>query len=238
MLASFSPFYSFYRSVTQDGYLSELSDEALDAGRQAVASLRREAAARMRDSASAAWREVVEQTYHFYRQEEELFELARISAEDVLHFYRSTVRRFGLNRRNIVLSVGPDAILNRLDGVECPGPQWKNNKYTLNVTLRAISTFPGYSPQAVRALQYRCHPHPALRAEEVSRWCRRIFSQGEDGRREGGGGGAQQHPAPVDPDLYRPPRPEAEVKEEEGEAAAVTEEEGGQAGKPEEEDEV
>ncbi len=50
-----------------DPYLSSLSAEALEAGRQAAASARREDSARMRAVDASAWREVAEQTYHFYR---------------------------------------------------------------------------------------------------------------------------------------------------------------------------
>ncbi len=49
----------------------------------------------------------------------ELDELSRLTKSDVLRFYKFNLRRCGIERRNLVLSVGPDPILNRIEGTEC-----------------------------------------------------------------------------------------------------------------------
>ena len=98
-------------------------------------------------------------------------------------------------RRNLVLSAGPDAILNRLDGVDCPA----------------------FSGGAVMGLQARCAPMPAASEEELLRWCRGIFEGAGGGSSGGGGSGGSSGGSSGTSGLYAPPLPKDEDDDEEDE---------------------
>ena len=72
---------------------------------------------RMQDVAMNLWREVSDRSYRFHRHEAELSAIEDISIEQIRDFYRERIRADGLKRRLLVISVGPDAILNRLDEI-------------------------------------------------------------------------------------------------------------------------
>ena len=72
---------------------------------------------RMRDVANLLWLEIAESTYNFRRIDHEMKVIETTTLEDVVNFFNDKINVEGPDRRLIVISIGPDAILNRLDDV-------------------------------------------------------------------------------------------------------------------------
>lgn len=70
---------------------------------------------RMQDRASTLWREVLDETYNFKRSQMEINFIKVITFDQVRDFYRDWICADGQERRHLVISVGPDPILNKLD---------------------------------------------------------------------------------------------------------------------------
>jgi len=97
-------------------FLSTMSEETFERNRSSVSTNKREASlGRMRDVANLLWLEITESTYNFRRTEKEIKEIENTSAEQIIEFYRNKISVDGDERRLVVISIGPDAILNRLD---------------------------------------------------------------------------------------------------------------------------
>jgi hypothetical protein len=69
----------------------------------------------MRDIANLLWLEIAEMTYNFKRIDQEIGVVEKTTLVDVVKFYRDKICVDAPERRLIVISVGPDPILNRLD---------------------------------------------------------------------------------------------------------------------------
>jgi hypothetical protein len=96
--------------------LSTMSEETFERNRSSVSTNKREASlGRMRDVANLLWLEITESTYNFRRTEKEIKEIENTSADEIIEFYRNKISVDGDERRLVVISIGPDAILNRLD---------------------------------------------------------------------------------------------------------------------------
>ena len=93
-----------------------MSAESFEINRSSISTNKREASlGRMRDVANLLWLEIAESTYNFKRTEKEIKEIEITSLEEVHEFYREKISIEGNDRRLLVISIGPDAILNRLD---------------------------------------------------------------------------------------------------------------------------
>ena len=70
----------------------------------------------MRDRAETLWREVSDETFDFKRSETEIEEIKEtVTLDRVRRFYQDWVRAGGCPRRHLIISIGPDPILNKLD---------------------------------------------------------------------------------------------------------------------------
>ena len=97
-------------------FLSTMSAESFERSRASVLTNKREMLfSRMRDVANLLWIEIAESTYNFRRTEHEISQIESISLEQIVEFYTDKIRFDGSERRLLVISIGPDAILNRLD---------------------------------------------------------------------------------------------------------------------------
>lgn len=99
-------------------YLATTIDEAaFERNKAALIVSKREAwNGRMRDRADTLWREVLDETFDFQRSEAEIRTLeTRVTLEAVRAFYAEWIRAGGRHRRHLIVSIGPDPILNKLD---------------------------------------------------------------------------------------------------------------------------
>jgi len=79
---------------------------------------------RMRDIANLLWLEIAEATYNFRRVEREIGVVESTTLENVADFYRDKISADAPDRRLVVISIGPDAILNRLDDADASLRHW------------------------------------------------------------------------------------------------------------------
>ncbi|CAB4059390.1 IDE [Lepeophtheirus salmonis] len=75
---------------------------------------------RMQDEAPALWKEIMEQTYDFRRNEKEIDLLEeeldpKVTLETIKGFYKDWISLNGSERRCLIVSIGPDPILNQMD---------------------------------------------------------------------------------------------------------------------------
>jgi secreted Zn-dependent insulinase-like peptidase len=141
------------KSIAELGaYLSEADPCVLDMCKQTVLNAKQENSQRMRDSAALLWREISERTYDFGRHEQEMALVQSVNMADLRQFYSQLVHADGTERRCLVISIGPDPILNRLDEVEC---------LTLNDSSR---------------LRDQCDLFPALSQQSLDAWFLKAFN--------------------------------------------------------------
>jgi secreted Zn-dependent insulinase-like peptidase len=97
-------------------FLSTIDAESFERNRASLLTNKREMLfSRMRDVANLLWIEMAESTYNFRRTEHEISQIELISLEQIVEFYVNKICVDGLDRRLLIISIGPDAILNRLD---------------------------------------------------------------------------------------------------------------------------
>lgn len=133
-----------------------LDDETLETYKAAVANGKTESRERARERAASLWKEILDSTYDFRRDERELAALKLITTDKLAGFYRDYVKAGGRRRRCAVISIGPDRVLNRLEDREC---------------------LEFGSPEAARLLS-RCPAMPPAAAgeERLAEWCQAVFS--------------------------------------------------------------
>ena len=134
-----------------EDYLEEMSEKTLQMAKQALIATKEEVKQRMRDCATILWREVLECSYNFRRLEEETVVLETLNMKHIRKLYRQFVQKSGPERRNLVISFGPDPILNSLEKVECLG-------------LEKVPT-----------LQAQCESFPVLETEVLNKWYQEVF---------------------------------------------------------------
>lgn len=133
-----------------------LDDETLETYKAAVVNGKTESRERVRERAASLWKEILDSTYDFRRDERELAALKLITTDKLAGFYRDYVKAGGRKRRCAVISIGPDRVLNRLEDREC---------------------LEFGSPEAARLLS-RCPAMPPAAAGEemLAEWCQAVFS--------------------------------------------------------------
>ena len=113
---------------------------------------------RMRDTAGLLWKEITDSTYRFRRNAEEILVLEKLTQRDMIEFYEDRIKSGGKNRRNLVLSIGPDAILNRLEE-DAETAVEQIDFRDCDEKLRSI-----------------CRPFPILKEEDLNDWFKIAFS--------------------------------------------------------------
>ena len=97
-------------------FLSTMSVDSFSRNRASLLTNKREMLfSRMRDVANLLWIEIAESLYNFRRTEQEINRIESISLEEIIKFYTDKICVDGAGRRLLVISIGPDAILNRLE---------------------------------------------------------------------------------------------------------------------------
>ena len=99
-----------------DEFLTTMAEESFEQQRSALVSNKLEASlSRMKDVANLLWLEIAESNYNFRRIDHEIGAIEKTAVDDVTKFYRDKISRDASDRRLIIISIGPDPILNRLD---------------------------------------------------------------------------------------------------------------------------
>lgn len=99
-------------------YLESIDEETFQMSREALITCKLESHKRFRDKALSYWKEILDSSYHFRRLDQELECLRKLDMKSVLQFYHDWITKSGLERRCLILSIGPDPILNCIDGGE------------------------------------------------------------------------------------------------------------------------
>ena len=83
--------------------------------KSAVMSVKDESKVSLRDQAHGTWREIVEESYRFSRHAQELSTMNHLDLLSIRTFYRRWIHSKASERRCLVISIGPDPILNKLE---------------------------------------------------------------------------------------------------------------------------
>ena len=97
-------------------FLTALTEETFEQQRSGLVTNKLEASlSRMKDVANLLWLEIAESSYNFRRIDHEIAAIEKTTTDDVIKFYRDKISADAIDRRLIIISIGPDPILNRLD---------------------------------------------------------------------------------------------------------------------------
>ncbi len=122
---------------------------------QSLASARVDALRRSpRECATDVWREICERQFLFRRRQEEIEELNSLTHQDLVNFYKDYIAYAGLKRRKLVISLGPDPILNTLD---------------TDGLLMRLEDVP-------KMLHTRSHPFPTIPEDELDEWYAEVLA--------------------------------------------------------------
>ncbi|XP_071749609.1 insulin-degrading enzyme isoform X2 [Lepeophtheirus salmonis] len=126
LIESQYPLHFIYDTINQgleslESFLNDcVGEELFNATRKSISIHKKENRIRMQDEAPALWKEIMEQTYDFRRNEKEIDLLEeeldpKVTLETIKGFYKDWVSLNGSERRCLIVSIGPDPILNQMD---------------------------------------------------------------------------------------------------------------------------
>jgi len=98
-----------------DDHLAKMEESQFSMSKAAVMSVKEDNMISMRDQAHALWREILDETYHFTRHQQELEQMSNLDLLDIRTFYRQWIHSKACERRCVVISIAPDPILNKLE---------------------------------------------------------------------------------------------------------------------------
>ena len=106
-----------------DEYLNELKEdpEILENIKKSIVLHKREQMSRMNDTANLVWREIADASYNFKRIDGEIkcLEMDQLINAKLIHqFYRNWIHTQGSERRCLILSIGPDPMVNEIPGMD------------------------------------------------------------------------------------------------------------------------